>query len=213
MLAKQPPQLPGADAEPVGKPFDIVIIEPTGLDQGKCAGHGVGRSPPEGEVRRGLRPTAQAWTETSLLRRSRGRKERYVLEFRRARRADRPAIDAGGLDAHEQPSVEPRVAGRDRAVTGDAVHIHHGMIIHSSRLVSRFSDIVILAGKTGASDQISKIRHVVVPWASRRPLPSVSRPSAVPTRRPRLSTTPSALISPVSGVIGRTREILNSSVV
>ena len=48
----------------------------------------------------------------------------------------------------------------------------------------------------------SKIKQVVVPWASRRPLPSVMRPSAVPTRRPRLSTMPSARISPVSGVIG-----------
>ena len=47
----------------------------------------------------------------------------------------------------------------------------------------------------------------------RRPLPSVTRPSAVPMRRPQFRTTPSAVIWPVSGVIGRTREILNSSVV
>ena len=60
-----------------------------------------------------------------------------------------------------------------------------------------------------ADAQLGKIRQVVVPWASRRPVPSVSRPSAVPTRRPRLSTVPSALIRPVSGVIGRSSEILN----
>jgi hypothetical protein len=65
----------------------------------------------------------------------------------------------------------------------------------------------------GLSCQFSKIRQVVVPWASKRPLRSVIFPSAVPMRRPLLSTRPSALISPVSVVIGRTREILNSSVV
>ena len=61
--------------------------------------------------------------------------------------------------------------------------------------------------------QRSKIRHVVVPWASNRPRLSMTRPSAVPTWRPRLKTTSSALINPVSGVIGRTKGILNSSVV
>src|SRR5438105_8284729 len=62
-------------------------------------------------------------------------------------------------------------------------------------------------------DWFSKTRQVVVPWTSKRPLLSVTRPSAVPTRRPRLSTTPSALIGPASGVIGRTNEILNTRVV
>ena len=52
-----------------------------------------------------------------------------------------------------------------------------------------------------------------MPWASKRPLLSVIRPSAVPTRRPRVSTTPSAVIRPVSAVIGRTSEISNSRVV
>jgi hypothetical protein len=36
------------------------------------------------------------------------------------------------------------------------------------------------------------MRHVVVPCASNRPLASVMRPSAVPTRRPQLRTWPSA---------------------
>lgn len=41
----------------------------------------------------------------------------------------------------------------------------------------------------------------------------VSDAAAVPTRRPELRTFPSARINPVSGVIGRTKDILNSSVV
>ena len=45
----------------------------------------------------------------------------------------------------------------------------------------------------------SKMRQVVVPCARRRPVLSVRRPSAVPMRRPTVSTIPSALIWPVSG--------------
>ena len=41
------------------------------------------------------------------------------------------------------------------------------------------------------------MRHVVVPCASNLPVASVTRPSAVPTRRPQFRTLPSALIPPV----------------
>jgi hypothetical protein len=56
-------------------------------------------------------------------------------------------------------------------------------------------------------------RQVVVACASSRPRASVSRPSAVATRRPLLMTRPSARTRPVSAVIGRTRLTLNSKVV
>ncbi len=56
-------------------------------------------------------------------------------------------------------------------------------------------------GATTVEFKISFIR-TVVPCASRRPSASVTRPSAVPTRRPRLITVPTALIMPVSGVMG-----------
>ena len=71
----------------------------------------------------------------------------------------------------------------------------------------------VLDSADGHHDQVSKIKQVVVPWTSKRPSLSVTRPSAVPTRRPRLINLPSAFIEPVSGVIGRTNDILNSSVV
>jgi len=88
--------------------------------------------------------SAQAWAKTGLLGRRRGGVERDIHEFRGARRANRPTIDAGGFDAHEQPSVEAGIAGRNRAVAGDAVHIHHAILVHPSGLVSRFSDIIVL---------------------------------------------------------------------
>jgi hypothetical protein len=72
---------------------------------------------------------------------------------------------------------------------------------------------VPLAGVIAAGCQCSKIKHVVVPCARTRPFLSVNVPSAVPIRRPQLMTLPSAFTGPDCGVTGRTREILNSSVV
>src|ERR1044072_3963613 len=72
-----------------------------------------------------------------------------------------------------------------------------------------YARLVPLAPEWVRPPQTGKIRHVVVPCASNRPLASVTRPSAVPIRRPQLRTVPSALIWPVSGVMARTSEILN----
>src|SRR5712671_206748 len=142
MLSEQPPQLARADAEPIRKAFDIDRIEAAGLDQGERARHRVGGAAPEREIGRRLRPAAQAWAKTGLLGRSGGRIERYILELRGARRANRPAVDAGGFDTHKQPAVETGIAGRNRAVAGVAVHIHRKIIAYRREPVSRFSDIV-----------------------------------------------------------------------
>ena len=88
-----------------------------------------------------------------------------------------------------------------------------GRDLLAEKLLASGDDPDPAAVKSAAPPQGSKIRQVVVPCASTRPSASVSRPSAVPTRRPRLMTRPSALMSPVSGVTARTSEILNSSVV
>ena len=44
MLAEQPPQMPRADAKPVGEPLDVVRIQTTGFDQRQRARHRVGRA-------------------------------------------------------------------------------------------------------------------------------------------------------------------------
>ena len=49
------------------------------------------------------------------------------------------------LTPHEQPAVEAGIAGRNRAVAGDAVHIHGAILVHPAAHVSRFSDIIILS--------------------------------------------------------------------
>src|SRR5882672_2791502 len=60
---------------------------------------------------------------------------------------------------------------------------------------------------------ISNTRQVVVACASRRPLESVMRASAVEARRPTLSVRPSDFTGPVPSVMPLMKEILNSSVV
>src|SRR5882757_1329156 len=60
---------------------------------------------------------------------------------------------------------------------------------------------------------ISNTRQVVVACASRRPLASVMRASAVAARRPTLRMRPSDRTGPVCSVMPLMKEILNSSVV
>ncbi len=141
VLAEQPPQLPLADAQPVGQAVDVRLVERAGLDQAERAGDRVRGAAPGGEVRRGLRPAAQAGAEAGALCRRGGRVEAHVLALRGARRADRPAVDAGGLHPHEQPAVEAGVAGGKRAVAGVVVHIHAPKMGRPAPDVSRFSDL------------------------------------------------------------------------
>jgi hypothetical protein len=75
MPVKQPPQLPGADAKPVGETLDIGLIETAGFDQRQCARYRVGGAAPEREIGRGFRPAAQARAKARLLGRRRGRIE------------------------------------------------------------------------------------------------------------------------------------------
>ena len=72
MLAEQPPQLPLADAEPLGQGLDVAVVERAGLDQRQRARDGVRRAAPGAEFGRGFRPAAQAGPEAGLLRRRRG---------------------------------------------------------------------------------------------------------------------------------------------
>ena len=60
-----------------------------------------------------------------------------VLRLGRARRADRPAVDAGRLDADEEAPVEARVAGLEGAVAG-VIEIHGRTIADRRRQSRRF---------------------------------------------------------------------------
>ena len=74
------------------------------------------------------------------------REEAAVLELRAARRADRPAVDAGRGDAHEHAAIEAGVMALEGAVVGSAImQFHDGNLVRASGCRSRFSDLYVPA--------------------------------------------------------------------
>ena len=76
MLAEQTTQLPFAEAKAPGQCIDIGLIQRAVLDQAERARDRVRRAAPRAEIRRRLRPAAQAGAEARLLRRRRRRERR-----------------------------------------------------------------------------------------------------------------------------------------
>ena len=124
VLAKQAPKLALAHPQSRGQPVDIGLVQRAGLDQAERPRDRVGGAAPGAEVRRGLRPAAQAWPKPRLLRRRRGRIEGDVFPLGRARRADRPAVDAGRAHADKEASVKAGVARLNGAVAGVVIEVH-----------------------------------------------------------------------------------------
>ena len=151
VLPEQPAQLSAADAQPLGQRFDagFVLVQGSLGDQGQCAADGIGRATPEGELGGDFGAAAQARSEAGLLRRGGRGKEAAILELRHARRADRPAVDAGRRHAHEDPAVETDVMGLESAVESASVVQFHGWSFPRARgWRSRFSDV--MPGSAGA---------------------------------------------------------------
>ncbi len=71
-----------------------------------------------------LRAAAQTGPEAVALRRRGADVEAAVLAARAPCRAHRPAVDAGGSDTDEHPSVEARIVRGQRAVTAFRVEQH-----------------------------------------------------------------------------------------
>ena len=127
VLHEQASELARADAESLGERIDagLVAVERAVGDQREAARHRVRRAAPGAEVGCGLGPAAQAGPEARLLGSGGGGVEPAVLEPGGTRRADRPAIDPGRGDAHEEPAVEALVACLERAVAGCRIESVH----------------------------------------------------------------------------------------
>ncbi len=127
MLAEQAAQLPSADTQPPGQRLDagLALVERALGDQLQGTAHRIRAAAPEGELRRGLRPAAQAGAEPRLLRRRRRGEVAAVRELGRAGWADRPAIDAGRGHADEDAAVEAGVMGLEDPVAGIAIQKFH----------------------------------------------------------------------------------------
>ena len=100
-------------------------IERAVADETQRPRHDARRARPRRRGRRGLGTAAKARPEPGRLRGRGGRVVADVLVFRRSRRADRPAIDAGARHGDEKLAVEPRIAGSPRAIADPAVQLHH----------------------------------------------------------------------------------------
>ena len=146
-------------------------------DQRQRAAHRVGGAAPEGEVGRDLGPAAQAGPEPRLLR-GRGRgEEAAVLELGQARRADRPAVDAGRGDAHEHTAVEAGVVGLEGAVVGSAVEQFHDRNLGCAGVGrSRFSDLIQIRPRLPRPSHATK--NSVIAGAERSACPERSRTEA-----------------------------------
>src|SRR5262249_21177152 len=103
--------------------------------------HHPGQGIDRGRAGRQLRAAAEAGSEPRLFR-LRGRLEEYTtVAPRRSRPADRTAIDAGRLHAHEEQAVEARVPGHERPVTDVGVQRQHALTMPVLRAACRpFSD-------------------------------------------------------------------------
>lgn len=111
-----------------------------------------------------------------------------------------------------RPAVYTDEGNEVNRITGSTADFHHhDKEMKPKSLGGKPRDGIVNSTYVGCYR--SEIRQVVVPCASNLPSLSINRPSAVPTRRPQDKTIPSALNRPVSGVMGRSIEILNSKVV
>ena len=129
LLADRSPELSRAEAKLTGERLQAAVaIERLGLDprtgEPGRASHGIDRGMP----RRQLGPATQAGAEAHLFSHRGVGKKSTSIAARRARRTDRPAVDAGGRHAHEEKPVKPHVAGGQGTVTGFVVEFHDGTV-------------------------------------------------------------------------------------
>ena len=126
MLVEEPAQVARANAEARGEVVDVTAIpvEGAGIDQAQRAGDGRRRAKPRRRAGRGLRAAAPAGAEPRLLRGRRAGEEAGVLELRRSRGTDGPAVDPRRRHGREESAVEASVPAQDGGVAALAIQFH-----------------------------------------------------------------------------------------
>ena len=117
-----PVDVPLAVAEPARETRDSFAIDHAVSDVPHCAPDEIGPHVPFRRSGDGVGPASLACAEASLLGSGGGGQEAHVRPLRRHRRAARTAVDAGRQHSREEPSVEPRIAARQRQVAGVLSH-------------------------------------------------------------------------------------------
>ena len=93
------------------------------------------------EPRGKLRPAPQAGTKALDLGRGGAAKKATVLAPRQAHGTNRPAIDARGAHADEEPAVETGIVRRERAIAAVGIELHDEHYARVAACDSPFSDI------------------------------------------------------------------------
>ena len=124
MVAEKASELALAHAQSACQIVNVRVVEGAELDQGQCPRDSVRGAAPSTEIGCSFRPAAQTWPETRFLSGSSGGIKRHIRRSRRAGRTDRAAVDAGGLDAGEEPAIKAGVTLADSAIAGVMIEIH-----------------------------------------------------------------------------------------
>ena len=121
MVAEKASELALAHAQSARQIVNVRVVEGAELDQGQCPRDSVRGAAPapigcsSGRQRRhGRKPASgrQRWDKTSH------------SPISAAGRTDRAAVDAGGLDAGEEPAIKAGVTLADSAIAGVMIEIH-----------------------------------------------------------------------------------------
>jgi hypothetical protein len=166
---EEAPELARAHAQalPQGLDARVVAVEFARRDERKRSGDGVRGPAPGGELRRRLRPAAQARTIPRRLRGGRRGIEPAVLQLGWPRRAHGTAVDPRRRDRDEEAAVKSLVARPERVVANVGVeHRDAETVMRTARGGSRFSDIVAARPPEHGSRSA---------WAPRRPCRRGSR--------------------------------------
>jgi len=124
VMQKQPSQVTGGHAEPIGQRVHCRFVQRAVGDESQRARYNARRAEPRGRARRRFRMAAKTRAESSRLRGGRGREIADVRVLWCPRRANRAAIHARRGDGNKKPAVEPRVARSSRAIARALIEEH-----------------------------------------------------------------------------------------
>src|SRR5439155_18104937 len=168
VLREEPPQLAGADAEPIGESVDAAVVQRAGGDQAKRArddGRGAG---PCGRAGSRFGTAAATGPEAGGLGRGRAREPADVLRLRRPDGADGAAVDAGRDHAGEEAAVEATVAAEHGLVAVCGIEDHDDRLASSNPGLDMGSHSLKRSRNLSASDRVCSMGSKATKFRRRR---------------------------------------------
>ena len=127
MLGEEPREVSRSDAHSLRERLGVRAIESAALDQPQRTLNSRLCALPGWAERCGLRPTAEAGAEASVLGSCRGRIDAHVPHERQLRRTNRAAVNLRRQDCDEESPVRRRVAPQHRVVTNREIEHARGV--------------------------------------------------------------------------------------